>query len=389
MAPEQVQGLAVDGRADQFSLAVITFEMLTGEKPFTGEQLTTVVYKIVAEEPAPAHRLNSTLNQQITNVLRRALAKKPDARYPNCQKFVDALEAACAAAKGWKPLPRGGSLDLPTAVEARRPANVSLSSSTAETKSRSRRKMGILPVLFAILVAAGLVLLIAWQAAPWLTQSSPKSPLTVAQPPAPQPAAPPAPAPEEKKPSAMPPPEHPQGTPPEAADRIEAKAQTENDAKTEAAGARPRQPLPDLSSSPYLKVSVATIPADATAMLDNRPDSACTTPCALDATPGEHIVSISRQGYQTEHRPVTVANTAVELPTVALRVPGGVLMLASTPVGARIFVNGTPSDQVTPARLVLRPGKYDIAVEKDGKRSSKEVEIQNGATHYEKFLLDR
>ena len=101
MAPEQVQGLAVDGRADQFSLAVIAFEMLTGEKPFTGEQLTTVVYKIVAEEPVPAHRLNSTLNQQITNVLRRALAKKPDARYPNCQKFVDALEAACAAAKGW------------------------------------------------------------------------------------------------------------------------------------------------------------------------------------------------------------------------------------------------------------------------------------------------
>ncbi len=55
--------------------------MLTGEKPFTGEQLTTVVYKIVAEEPVPPHRLNSTLNQQITNVLRRALAKKPDARY--------------------------------------------------------------------------------------------------------------------------------------------------------------------------------------------------------------------------------------------------------------------------------------------------------------------
>jgi serine/threonine protein kinase len=383
MAPEQVQGLAVDGRADQFSLAVITFEMLTGEKPFTGEQLTTVVYKIVAEEPAPAHRLNSTLNQQITNVLRRALAKKPDARYANCQKFVDALEAACAAAKGWKTLPRGGSLDLPTAVEARRPANVSLSSSTAETKPRSRRKTGILPVLFAILVAAGLVSLIAWQAAPWLTQSSPKAPVIVAQPPAPQPAAPPAPAPEEKKPSAMPPPERPEGPTPEAAG---ATAEVVDQHPRPSA---PRQPLPDLSSSPYLKVSVATIPPDATAMLDNRPDSACTTPCALDATPGQHIVSISRQGYQTEHRPVTVASTAVELPTVALRVPGGVLMLASTPAGARIFVNGTPSDQITPAKLMLRPGKYDIAVERDGKRLSKEVEIQNGATHYEKFIIER
>src|ERR1019366_230150 len=183
MAPEQVQGLAVDGRADQFSLAVITFEMLTGEKPFTGEQLTTVVYKIVAEEPVPAHRLNSTLNQQITNVLRSALAKKPDARHPNSPKFVDALEAACAAAKGWKPLPRGGGLNLPTAVEARRPASVSPSRATEETKPSGRRKMGILPVLFAILVAAALVVLIAWQAAPWLTESSPKAPVTQTQPP--------------------------------------------------------------------------------------------------------------------------------------------------------------------------------------------------------------
>jgi hypothetical protein len=144
-----------------------------------------------------------------------------------------------------------------------------------------------------------------------------------------------------------------------------------------------------LSSSPYLKVSVITIPPDATAMLDDRPDSACTTPCALDATPGQHMVSISRQGYQTEHRPVTVANTAVEIPTVALRVPGGVLMLVSIPAGAHVFVNGTQSDQLTPAKLVLRPGKYTIAVEKDGKRSSKEVEIQNGVTQFEKIVMDK
>jgi serine/threonine-protein kinase len=404
MAPEQVQGMAVDGRADQFSLAVITFEMLTGEKPFTGEQLTTVVYKIVAEEPVPAHRLNSTLNQQITNVLRRALAKKPDARYPNCQKFVDALEAACAATKGWKALPRGGGLNLPTAVEARRPANVSLSRSTEETKPGTRRKMGILPVLLAILVAAGLVVLIAWQAAPWLTESSPKTPVTEAQPPAPRPVTPPVPAPEEKKPSPMPPPERPRASTPEAGqDDAGTEAKTETASPTPERGPIPapavadehprppvtRQPAPDLSSNPYSKVAVATIPPDATAMLDDRPDTACTTPCALDAAPGQHMVSISRQGYQTEHRPVTVANTAVELPTVALRVPGGVLVLASTPAGARIFVNGTASDQVTPAKLVLRPGKYDIAIEKDGKRSSKEVEIQNGVTHYERIIMSK
>src|SRR6185436_12709701 len=74
MSPEQIQGKAVDGRSDQFSLAVMAFEMLTGEKPYTGEHLTTVVYKIVTEEPVPPHRLNPTLGGAIEQVLKKALA---------------------------------------------------------------------------------------------------------------------------------------------------------------------------------------------------------------------------------------------------------------------------------------------------------------------------
>jgi len=410
MAPEQVQGQAVDGRADQFSLGVIVFEMLTGEKPFTGEQLTTVVYKIVAEEPAAPQRLNSTLNQQITNVLRRALAKKPDARYPNCQKFVDALEAACATAKGWKPLARGGSLNLPTAMEVRRPAKVALprqARDTEETKPREERhSMGFLPVFLAILVAAGLVVLIAWQAAPWLTGSSSKPEVAQTQPPVQTPVQTPAPPPvtDEKKPSPMPPAPENAGNTKDAKPEETAKtdASEARDASSEApergpipAPARedrpraPKQTSPDAGVNPYLKVSVSTIPPDATAMLDNQPDSVCTTPCALDATPGQHVVTITRQGYQTEHRQVTVTNSGVDLAPVALRVPGGVLMLASVPAGARIFINGRESDQVTPAKLQLAPGTYDIAIEKDGRRSSKQVEIQNGITRYEKILMER
>ena len=121
MSPEQVQGQPVDGRSDQFSLAVIAFEMLTGEKPYSGEHLTTVVYKIVAEEPAAPHRLNPTLGGAIESVLRRSLSKKPDARYPTCQEFAGALEKACAASKGWKTMPRGGSLNEPTMVDSAKP----------------------------------------------------------------------------------------------------------------------------------------------------------------------------------------------------------------------------------------------------------------------------
>src|SRR5437763_5974712 len=118
MSPEQVQGQAVDGRSDQFSLAVIAYEMLTGEKPYTGEHLTTVVYKIVAEEPPAPRRLNPTLSSAIEGVLRKGLAKRPDGRYRNCQEFAEALEKACAASKGWKLMPRAGILNEPTIADA-------------------------------------------------------------------------------------------------------------------------------------------------------------------------------------------------------------------------------------------------------------------------------
>ncbi len=113
MSPEQIQGQPVDGRSDQFSLGVIAFEMLTGEKPYTGEHLTTVVYKIVAEEPIAPHRINSTLAGPIENALRKGLAKKPDARYRTCGEFIDSLEKACAATKIWRAMPRGGVLRPP------------------------------------------------------------------------------------------------------------------------------------------------------------------------------------------------------------------------------------------------------------------------------------
>jgi hypothetical protein len=357
----------------------------------------------VAEEPALPHRLNSTLSQQISNVLRKALAKKPDARYPNCQKFVDALEAACNATKGWQPLTRGGSLTLPTAVEARRPARIdhlAPSGTTEETKTRAGRKVGVLPVLLAALVAAGLVGLIAWQAAPWITDSGPKPAATEAKPLAPLSTPPPVAAPpaspppaelEEKRPSPMPP------APAAQPETTEAGGDTGTSPQRAATPERspiPEPPTqnrstPDLGASPYLKIGVSTVPPDATAMLDNHPDTACTTPCALDAAPGQHIVSISRSGYQTEHRRVTVTDSSVELQPVALRVPGGVLMLASVPSGAKIYVNGSSADQFTPKRLELPPGKYEITVEKDGKRISREVEIQNGITHVEKIIMDR
>ena len=114
MPPEQVQGGTVTGRADQFSLAVIAYEVLTGEKPFVAEYLPTLLYKIVREEPVPPQRLNPTLGPPVEVVLRKALSKKAEDRYETCTDFVNALATACNAIKGWMPLPRGASHNMPT-----------------------------------------------------------------------------------------------------------------------------------------------------------------------------------------------------------------------------------------------------------------------------------
>jgi serine/threonine-protein kinase len=114
MSPEQVQGHAVDGRADQFSLAVIAYEMLTGEKPFLAEQLPALLFRIVREDPVAPQRLNPTLGPQVEMVLRKALAKAANDRYPTCAEFVDALSHALQLSPGWHPLPRSSSQNMPT-----------------------------------------------------------------------------------------------------------------------------------------------------------------------------------------------------------------------------------------------------------------------------------
>src|SRR5579863_9422538 len=95
MSPEQVQGHAVDGRADQFSLAVIAYEIITGEKPFLADQLPSLLYRIVREDPVAPQRLNPSVGPQMEAVLRKALSKNATERYASCMEFIEALAVAC------------------------------------------------------------------------------------------------------------------------------------------------------------------------------------------------------------------------------------------------------------------------------------------------------
>lgn len=99
MSPEQLLGLPVDGRSDLFSCGVLLYEMLTGRKPFAGS-MTTVIQKVLNEQPAPPSQANPALSPAWDAVLDRALAKKPEARFQNARAMADALRAALAAQRG-------------------------------------------------------------------------------------------------------------------------------------------------------------------------------------------------------------------------------------------------------------------------------------------------
>jgi serine/threonine protein kinase len=89
MSPEQVKGRPVDGRSDIFSLGVLLYEVLTGEKPFPGQSITTVIYKIVNEEPIPPRQLNPSLHPGLSDIVMRALAKDPEMRYQSCREMIE------------------------------------------------------------------------------------------------------------------------------------------------------------------------------------------------------------------------------------------------------------------------------------------------------------
>src|SRR5438128_4343189 len=94
MSPEQAMGDKLDGRSDIFSLGVCAFEMLSGEQPFPGTNVTSILYKLVHVDPIePANlEMNGLVPQKWHEVFSRVLAKKPDERYQTANDFVQDLE---------------------------------------------------------------------------------------------------------------------------------------------------------------------------------------------------------------------------------------------------------------------------------------------------------
>ena len=145
MAPEQIRGEAVDGRADQFALGVVAYQMMTGGTLFGAQNIATLTYKIVHEAPPPPCSRNATLPGAVDAVVVKALAKTPSGRFATCSEFASALAQA--------------------ASRTRRSTRVTLApTETMVMPGRSRSRSPLLAMV-AVLVLVGGVLAV-WK--PWV-----------------------------------------------------------------------------------------------------------------------------------------------------------------------------------------------------------------------------
>ncbi len=98
MSPEQIQAVQVDGRSDQFALATIAFQLLGGRMPFKGTTAHTLMFQIVTADPFDPQPGDMPLAPGVRAVLARALAKKPQDRFPDCASFIQELTVAAGLA---------------------------------------------------------------------------------------------------------------------------------------------------------------------------------------------------------------------------------------------------------------------------------------------------
>jgi serine/threonine-protein kinase len=151
MSPEQFLGLPVDGRSDLFSVGVILYNLLTGDRPFAGSP-TTIMQKVLRQEPIDPTALNPMLAADWDTVIKRALAKKPEQRFQTARQFADAIRFVMEG----KALPKmPGFLDNDATVKL--PEGMQSEQRVASAAPRS--KLWVLLAFGAAAVAAAAVAL--------------------------------------------------------------------------------------------------------------------------------------------------------------------------------------------------------------------------------------
>jgi len=436
MSPEQVRGEVVDGSSDQFSLGVIAYEMLTGKKPFTGENLTAVILKIVSNAPSHTAELCPWISPELDAVIIRALEKKPENRFGNCSEFA---EAFCAASEGLTPVvverpavvtpapPPAEDLDAtvdgspavddldrtqlePTVMAAPPPTLPPAKTPAAEEKpavlppiekppapapppkaivftapkepepSGSAKRLLFAAVIAAVILVGAVAvfnpraLTDPAGAMADLTGERPVPPQLVLEP------EPLNPTPQEESVSPPVVAEEPPAPDPAAEPPVTTPEPTPTPVT-----APPRAPRLAFAS-----VDFASNQNGALVTVDANEELSCTAPCRLEEVPrGKHTARASLEGFHNLTRPFEVKDQ----PDVTVRFDfqdsRPTALITSQPTGADIYVNGEKQPVQTNARIRLAPGEYQIRVEKEGVGASEgTLEVIQDQTPIARFTLE-
>jgi serine/threonine protein kinase len=284
LSPEQAQGHEIDARSDQYSLAVLGYQMFVGRLPLVAGTAHVLLYKHIHEIPVPAQTARREVPAEISRALQRALAKKPEQRFDSMAEFAAAVWPERAAREG--AVPEG-------------PVQATL-------RKLSRRRTALLATGAAVLAFAGIAVAVL-RGSPG-ERPSPPAPVrvsadsatnrpesVVAQSPPPNVAVPPDPAAELESATAPPPwtsESKPRPKPPAGRPARPARQAPETTFTT-----RPAAP-----SVGYLTINAVPY---GTVVLDGV-EVGDTPIVRYELSPGEHAVRIVRQGYRTESDSVSI-----------------------------------------------------------------------------------
>lgn len=391
MSPEQVLGKSLDGRSDLFSVGVMLYEMITGERPFEGQSITTIMYKIVHETPIPPRKLDSSIHPGLSAVIERSLAKSAEERFSSGAELTRALENYPTA-----PVIPTSNLGQPTgeypsvldanatreASSAPRPPTTpaaplpappqrpSLPERTWNELSPRRRKQ----VIALIILGIALLLRGQWRKseAPHSSTESQNSPAAVPAPPVPQ--------------------------QPAATDKDEGSNAAISAAPANTSPLVRRENASSNTDSAVLKVNSS--PPTAQVEIDGKPTGK-TTPTEVQLARGRHSVSVRMEGFQPatinlrvkggeelEYSPaLTVAIPNLGIPVAGIpdlsklkdlskeaaqgqfwqhwaanqgSLAGAKLVINSKPPGATIVLDGKDTGKTSPTVIPVKPGTYHV-----------------------------